>query len=250
MEGMPHLFQQRLNSELYARYRIDSQVEILALLRSLQDERSQLVLHFSNHAYIVSRVLELWQQNGRLGLDLGPDESVNEALLAVGSAVAETNLRQVSIQFELNDFRRVMLPDGPALETALPACMLRLQRRETFRVPTPVLQPISLFVPQQDRCPQDLHMRVADISAGGVGTICDATRFRPESGMVFRDCQIMLPEVGLLIADMEVRHVMPLREGNADQLQVGMRFLALPPQMASFVQRFVMQLEREWRKLR
>ncbi|HLU77026.1 MAG TPA: flagellar brake protein [Burkholderiales bacterium] len=247
---MPYLFQQRLNSELYARYRIDSQAEIIALLRSLQEERSQVVLHFSDHAYVVSRVLEVWPQQGRIALDFGPDETVNEALLAAGSAVAETNLHQVSIQFELGDFRRVMLHDGPALEAALPACMLRLQRRETFRVPTPVLEPITLFVPEQERCPLNLHLRVVDISAGGAGTVCDATQFQPEAGMVFRDCQMLLPEVGLLVADMEVRHVMPLHEGNTDQLQCGMRFLALPPPMASFVQRFVMQLEREWRKLR
>lgn len=93
-------------------------------------------------------------------------------------------------------------------------------------------------------------MRIADISTGGVGTVCDTNGFRPESGMVLRDCQIVLPEVGLLVADTEVRHVMPLREGDDTQLQCGMRFLALPPQMSNFVQRFVMHLEREWRKVR
>lgn len=250
MDGMPHLFQQRLHSELYARYRLDSQVEIIALLRSLQDERSQVVLHFSEHGYILSRVLDVEPQSGRLVLDFGPDQKANDALIAAGQAVAETNLHQVSIQFEVNAFRGVTLPDGPALEAALPECMLRLQRRETFRVPTPVVQPVTLLVPKQERCPRDVRMRIVDISAGGVGVVCDPAQFQPESGMVLRDCQIVLPDVGLLVADIEVRHVLPHRDGNKEQWQCGMRFLALPPQMASFVQRFVMQLEREWRKVR
>ena len=248
MEGMPHLFQQRLKSELYARYRLDSQVEIVSLLRSLQDARSQLVLHFSESGYILSRVLDVTPP--RLTLDLGPDKAANDALIASNQAVAETNLQQVSIQFQLSGFHRVNLPDGPALEALLPDCMLRLQRRESFRVPTPVMQPIMLFIPQQDRCPRDMRMRIADISTGGVAAVCDGNEFRPESGMVLRECQIALPEVGLLVADIEVRHVMPLREGNDSQLQCGMRFLALPPQMSNFVQRFVMQVERELRKVR
>jgi len=249
MEGMPHLFKQRLNSELYARFRIDSSVEILALLRSLKEERSQLVLHFSDNQYIASRVLDVQKQT--VTLDMGANPELNDALLAAGRTVVETHLHQVSIQFELAPLRRVVLSDGPALEAALPVCMLRLQRREAFRVPTPVRDPISLFVPKQAQCPRDVHMRVFDISTGGLGVVCDASVFQPESGTALNACQIVLPEVGLVIADVEVRHVEMINDAhNRPQAQCGMRFLTLPPHMSAFVQRFVMKLEREWRKLR
>lgn len=251
MDGMPHLFKQRLASDLYARFRIDSKIEILALFRSLQEERSQIVLHFSNSQYVASRVLAVWPDNGNLALDFGADAAANEALLAAGHAVGETHLYQVSIQFELNELRRIALSDGPALEAALPACMLRLQRREAFRVPTPVLRPINLFVPAQDHCPRDVAMRVLDISSGGLGVLCDASVFLPEAGTVLDACQLELPEVGLLVADIEIRHVEVTTDTqNKSQAQCGMRFLTLPPQMSALVQRFVMKLEREWRMLR
>ena len=250
-DGMLHLFKQRLNSDLYARFLIESKAEILGLLRALREERSQIVLHFSDNRYIASRVLEVWQQKDRVAFDFGPDAAANEALLAAGHAVAETCLRQVSIQFELNGLRRIELSDGPALETAVPDCMLRLQRREAFRVPTPTLRPITLFVPAQDHCPRDVHMRVIDISSGGIGTVCDTSVFEPQSGTVLDNCQLALPEVGLVIADIEIRHVDITTDAlNRTQAQCGMRFLTLSPQMSAFVQRFVMKLEREWRMLR
>ena len=250
-DGMLHLFKQRLNSDLYARFLIESKAEILGLLRALREERSQIVLHFSDNRYIASRVLEVWQQKDRVAFDFGPDATANEALLAAGHAVAETCLRQVSIQFELKGLRRIELSDGPALETAVPDCMLRLQRREAFRVPTPTLRPITLFVPGQDHCPRDVHMRVIDISSGGIGTVCDTSVFEPQAGTVLDNCQLALPEVGLVIADIEIRHVDITTDAfNRTQAQCGMRFLTLSPQMSAFVQRFVMKLEREWRMLR
>jgi len=251
MTGMVELFKQRLQSELYARYRIDSQVEILALLRALRDARSQIVLHFGAQSYIVSRLLELWPDKRRAALDFGPDEAANAALLRAGRAVVETQLHQISIQYEVDGFRRIELPDGPAIEAAFPSCVLRLQRREAFRVPTRITQPLHLHVPAQDNCPEEVKLRLVDISAGGIGVLVEeGSSFAPQTGMVLRGCRLDLPQVGLVVADVEVRHVIQRDSEPKPQLQCGMRFLALPPQMSNFVQRFVMQREREWRKLR
>ncbi len=250
-DASPQNFRQRLNSDLYARFRIDSRVEILALLRALHEERNQIVLNFAGDQYIASRLLAAWPQHNRIVLDFGADEAINRAIIAAGHAVAETNLHQVSVQFEVGAMRSIALADGPALEAALPDCMLRLQRREAYRVPTPVLRPITLRVPAQVHCPRDVDMRVVDISSGGLGVVCEITEFRPEAGSVLDGCLLDLPEVGLVVADIEVRHVdCNLDANNVPHAQCGLRFLSLAPHMATFIQRYVMKLEREWRMLR
>lgn len=251
MKSIVQLFQERLNSDQYAQYRIDTPVQIVALLREVQDARSQVVLHFSSSRSIASRVLDVWPQTGRMALDFGLETSANEALFAAGEAMAETNLHQVSVQFHVGGLRLIQLPDGVALEAALPPSALRIQRREAFRVPTPVLRPLILSVPAQGEWERELELRVADISSGGVSTVCEAEAFLPTAGTVLRDCRLELQDVGLVVADLEVRHVKVVTDAqNKRQTQCGMRFLNLSPQMSSFVQRYVMQLEREWRMLR
>lgn len=252
--------QPRLDAELYARFRIDSQAEILALLRALHEARCPIVLGFATERRIVSRVLAVQPQSARLVLDFGADADDNRALIATGQALAETQLQQVSVQFELDALRRIELSDGPALEAALPARALRLQRREAYRVPTPVLKPLLLRVPAQTHCRQAAQMRVLDISTGGLGTVCETAQYLPEAGTVLDGCMLELPDTGLIVADIEVRHVDRIEHGeNADgandrthgqRVQCGLRFLSLAPRMATLIQRYVLKLEREWRLLR
>lgn len=239
----------QLNADQYARFRIYSQAEILSLMRSLQEQRNAVTLYFGASGFIVSRVLAVDGSNGALYLDLGADAQMNERLLAADSLVAATSLSQVTLEFALEQPQRTQMSDGPALRAMLPDCVLRLQRRESFRVPASSLRPLLLSVPAQNTEAGEWRLRVLDVSGGGLGveSLSDAPHL--QNGMLLENCRLDLPETGQLIATVEVRHVATGTDTSGRQ-RCGLRFVDLDPQMAALMQRYVMKLEREWRALR
>lgn len=247
---MPPIARQ-LESEEYARFRIFSRAEIVALLIGLEEERGAVTLYFNNSGFIVSRVLSVDSANKTVIFDLGANPQANAQLLAAEEILAITSLHNVTLEFSLDKMQPVDLPDGPAVRTALPEYMLRLQRRENFRVPTPVLRPINIAVPGKDETSPTLLLRISDMSCGGLGVEGDANCAHLHSGLVLDNCRFDLPDVGQVVAAVEVRHVDRSEEpGGKLRIRCGLRFLTLSPQMAALVQRYVMKLERDWRALR
>lgn len=241
----------QLASEEYARFRIFSRAEIISLLVGLEDERSAVTLYFDDTNFIVSRVLSVDSANKTMTVDMGAHAQTNERMLAADEILAVTTLHNVTLEFSLSGQRVVQLSDGPALQATLPEFMLRLQRRENFRVPTPVLKPVSISVPGLKASGPKINLRVTDISCGGLGVEGEGVGLNFESGRVLDDCVFDLPEVGQVIASVEVRHVESSTDaGGKTKLRCGLRFLTLSPQMSALVQRYVMRLEREWRALR
>lgn len=247
---MPHIARQ-LASEEYARFRIFARAEIVSLLIGLEEERCPVTLYFNNSSFIVSRVLSVDSANRAVIFDLGANAEANAQLVAAEEVLALTSLNNVTLEFSLGKMQPIDLADGPAVRTALPDYMLRLQRRENFRVPTPVLRPINVAVPGKDEESPTLLLRISDISCGGLGVEGDENCAHLQSGLVLDNCRFDLPDVGQVIAAVEVRHVDRNEEpGGKLRLRFGLRFLTLSPQMAALVQRYVMKLEREWRSLR
>jgi flagellar brake protein len=241
----------QLASEEYARFRIFSRAEIVSLLVGLEDDRSPVTLYFDDTSFIVSRVLSVDSANKMVIVDMGAHAETNARLLASEEILAITTLHNVTLEFSLRGAHEVQLPDGPALRAGLPEFMLRLQRRENFRVPTPVLRPVNITVPALKADAPRINLRVTDISCGGLGVEGEGVGLTLESGRVLDDCIFDLPEVGQVVASVEVRHLESSTDSTGKtRVRCGLRFLTLSPQMSALVQRYVMRLEREWRALR
>jgi flagellar brake protein len=241
----------QLASEEYARFRIFSRAEIIGLLIGLEEERSPVTLYFNNSGFIVSRVLSVDTANKAVIMDLGANPAANAQLFAAVEVLAVTTLHNVTLEFSLGQVVALQLDDGLAARAALPEYMLRLQRRENFRVPTPVLRPVSVAIPGKDPASPTILVRITDISCGGLGVEGDENTAHLKSGMVLDNCRFDLPEVGQVVAAIEVRHVDRSTDHTGKpRSRYGLRFLTLSPQMAALVQRYVMKLERDWRALR
>lgn len=236
-----------LDEEELARFRVTSATEILGLMRALNRRRTPLTLYYGGHDnFVVSSVLDV--DTRELVLDCGAQSAANTALLAGKRVLAVAVLEHVKLEFALTDLRAVTLDDGPALQAAVPTTLLRLQRRSAFRVPTPVLNPILLQVPEQPDCPQAISPRISDISCGGVGLNCEPDTFPATTGLLLRGCRIDFPNGESLVSDIEVRHV-ESRTGldGKPLVHIGMCFHHLTAHMDAIVQRYVLELERDRR---
>lgn len=233
-----------------ANYTLASPVEIAHHLKNIA-QQGHMVTVFSNkgRTFILTRILDVDLQNGTLALDWGAEAGVNEQFLASERNVFVCSPDGVKTQFVTGQARRIDFDGRPAFEVNLPEQVIKLQRREFFRIQTPVANPIICRI--IDYPQHTLDVALFDISLGGLSFWLPApTTPGFEVGQVYYDCSLDLKPLGVLQVRLEVRHRLSVQRRNGqDAMRIGCAFQQLPTAMESLIQRYVGQLERERRAL-
>jgi c-di-GMP-binding flagellar brake protein YcgR len=239
------------NSELenWHDYRVESQREIFALLRQIA-EKHQLVrlLVQGEEDVCVTTILQVDPDEGTLVLDRSIDREQNRRILQAGRVRCETTLDKIRILFVLEDLRETDYEGGLALEASVPDTLVRLQRREYYRMETPVTNPVRVVIP----LPLELGggsevFPLADISCGGVA-ILDSKMVLGDDvvGQTFTGCRIELPVVGPVTLGLEIRNMQDLKLlNNKISRRLGCQFVDISRGNLANVQRYITQLERE-----
>jgi len=233
--------------EQLARYTLHSRAEILFLLRAIQKRKLLVNLDLSgSRQIIVTSVLAVDEVKNMLILDSARGDALNHHLMSGKGAEFITQLDGVSISFVIGPVALCEYEKMPALRIALPRSLIRLQRREHFRVPMPLANPVKCIVPstsEEDTDPITAH--IVDIGCGGVAIAESGGRLGPETGRILPGCRLLLPDTDAITTTLEVRNSAQIRLHNgAFQTRLGCMFIELPKDMAARLQRFVMDVER------
>lgn len=235
------------HDELLARYTLHSRAEILFQLRSIQKRKLLVNLDLQgSRQIIVTSVLAVNEANNTLILDSARGDALNQNLMGGKGAEFITQLDGVTISFATGPVTLCEFEKYPALRIAVPKSMVRLQRREHFRVPLPIANPVKCIVPpvsEDDRDP--ISTTIVDIGCGGVALADSSGRLGTETGRILTDCKLLLPDSDAIFTTLEVRNSAQIRLHNgAFQTRLGCKFIDLPNDMAARLQRFVMDIER------
>lgn len=234
-----------LSADAYAQYLLSDPREIAFLLRQIAAQRTLLTIYYGNSgAQCLSSVIDAPSGANYAIFDLPRDPAIRNLLLAQDELICLTQLDRVKVQFPLNGPFVEVAHDGlPALRTAIPGTLLRLQRREFYRLVPPASDDLACQIPLEGG--RLLEARVLDISGGGLAvmTQVDLDTFKP--GAEFFNCQVRLPGFGVLTTRLTVRNLFrtTLRSG-AEQLRVGCQFDPLSPAMSNAIQRYIMRAEQ------
>ncbi|WP_231879841.1 flagellar brake protein [Crenobacter luteus] len=233
-----------------SRYTLNAPVEIAHHLKTIA-QAGPMVTVFSNRGrtFILTRLLEVDAKAGVLVFDWGSNPETNRQLLESERNVFVCSPEGVKTQFVTGAAREVRHEERQAFAVDLPEQVVKLQRREYFRIQTPVAHPLVCRI--EDFPGGAVELALYDISLGGVALwlpTADAPGF--ELGQRYARCQIALPGVGVLDVALEVRHHLTVQQRNGNEAKrVGCYFLDPRPAMETLVQRYVAQLERERRAL-
>ena len=230
---------------LLARYTLHSRTEIVFLLRAIQKRKLLVNLDLpGSRQIIVTSVLGVNETQNILILDSARGDALNHELLSGKGAEFVTQLDGVSITFATGPVTLCEYEKMPALRIALPKSMIRLQRREHFRVPLPIANPIKCIVPSGDGG-DPITTHIVDIGCGGVAIAETGGRLGTETGRTLPGCKLLLPDTDAIVTSLEVRNSAQIRLHNgAFQTRLGCKFIDLPNDMAAKLQRFVMDIER------
>jgi c-di-GMP-binding flagellar brake protein YcgR len=229
------------------RFEIHSRLEIVALLRAVKQSRLAVTVYFNQGTeFVVTNVLDVNPQFEELILDLGADASANRRLLQSTRMTVVTFLDHIRLQFQSQHAEETVHERLPALRLRLPDTLLRMQRRNFYRIRAPLAKPITANFPHPAQRDRRVSLRILDLSCGGIALLAGADDPVLEIGAIIEHCSIDLPEVGMLNTVLEVRDFGKHEEGVRMGLRrYGCRFVSLPPGMPSAIQRYITKVERE-----
>ena len=234
-----------LQADDYSQYLLREPREVAFVLRQLAARRSMVTAHFGErNEFLLTTVIEVAADNKSLLLDLGREETLIANALASGQLLCVTQIDKVKVQFPLERLQRVTHEGFPALRAPLPGVLLRLQRREYYRLSAPASDTLSCQIPLADD--RRITARVIDISGGGIAVLAppDDTLLQPD--MSFRNCQLVLPEFGPITATVHVRSLFRMTQRNGqDMLRAGCQFEDLSAPMAHAIQRYILRIEQD-----
>ena len=237
-------------SDDYSKYLLHSRSEILAVLRTLIQKGSMITVYFDHgRSFLLTSVIALGDDNRQFILDVGSDSEMNRKALLADKLVFTTVVDKVKVQFSLDKLSPIQSGGRPALLAKVPEQLLRLQRREFFRLSTPVANPLKLCatITRADASVVQLELPLMDISGGGVGLTVSAEQTELlKRDDTLSDCKIMLPDEGLLVATLRVRSLVEvITRSGARFFRVGCEFIGLPPSRMTLIQRYITRVERE-----
>jgi c-di-GMP-binding flagellar brake protein YcgR len=234
--------------DAHGQYLLHSQTEIRFVLRDVLNKGCMLTVYFDmGQSFFLTSLLDV-NPNG-IVLDYGSDENVNQRALRAPRLICTTSVDRVKVQFALAGLRTVQFEGRPAFASALPAELLRLQRREYFRVSTPIAKPLCCELPIHAGEGEEsiLQLPLLDISAGGLGLMANTGQVAFfDSGRVFESCVLPLPEEAPIRLTLRVRNVFEVTNRVGSRyIRVGCEYLDVLGLPLNHIQRYITRLERE-----
>jgi c-di-GMP-binding flagellar brake protein YcgR len=247
-EDSPPLKFELMQADDYGKYLLQSRKEILFILRALQERGALITVYFNQGSDFLLTTLLAVEGEDALVFDPGSSAEMNRKALAADKLIFITSHDKVKIQFTVSRLEKTRHEGREAFRTAVPETLLRLQRREYYRLTAPVGQPLKCLIPLRlaDGSRTTVETTVIDISGGGLAVMAPPEGVEFETDHLFEDCRVELPEVGSVMAALRVRSVfeITLRSGTKVK-RCGCQFVHLPGPMLTLIQRYILRIERE-----
>jgi flagellar brake protein len=231
------------NDDEFAIYNRD---DIVMILQGLAQKHVPLSATFNaGMEVLLTEVLDVDGKAGAVYLDVNSNEEFNQDLLQSkritfnaffsGAKVMWTSTAVQSAEYEGRKAFRLVLPDR----------VQRIQRRGSFRVNTPIINPVICQIPISKT--ETLTAPLFDICVEGIGLVLPSP---PEPAIQkfaeFKNCKIEHPDLGVIVVTLYVKSIweITLKNGNKAQ-RAGLEFADISTGTQSVIQRFVHKMERQ-----
>ncbi|MHA4867396.1 flagellar brake protein [Duganella sp. PWIR1] len=228
-------------------FEVESKREIFSLLRGI-GEKNQLIrmLIQGESDVCVTSILDVDEAANVVYLDCSIDQEQNKRILASRRLSFETTLDKVRILFAADQIEPAVYEGNPAFMIAIPPTLIRLQRREYYRISTPVSNPVRVQIALPAELGGPTTFPLADISCGGIAILDNKMILGEAVGKNYAECRIDLPEIGQVTTSLQVRNSLDLTLlNNKTNRRLGCEFVGISRGNLAYVQRYITKLERE-----
>ncbi|MBS4099128.1 MAG: flagellar brake protein [Sulfuricella sp.] len=232
-----------------SKYLVESSKEVAYILRAIMQRGERITAHFNQgDDMMLTSIIEVDADSEEVILDYGANEALNRKILEVHRVIFITSQDKVRVQFLATRVEKVNFEGRPAFRISLPDSLIKLQRREYFRLATPITKPLICSIPLEEG--KKLDISVADISIGGIGIVNPPANFTFDPGTSYQGCHFTLPDIGTIVTTLQIRNAFEVTlKSGLHTWRAGCMFINLPGTMQSMIQRYIIKLERERRAL-
>lgn len=234
----------------FGQFILSSRQEIIFYLRLLAKQRSIVTIYInSGQDFFLSSIVAIDETKSQVILDPSSDPENNALALSARQITLLAKLDRVEMQLRLKGVVASMLQGQSTLVAAFPEAMLRLQRREFFRLEPPLATPLhcKLSTHHGEGQNRTVELTLSDISGGGIsliGPLEMAADFSRDS--LFQDCRLEIPGEGVIQVNLRVRKVIEISARSGEHsLRIGCEFVNLPSSRLTFIERYITRIERE-----
>lgn len=220
--------------------------EILSVLRDIVAHRNRVALYYNDDNSLVLTLLLAADESG-LWVDAAASPQDNRHVERSSRIVFVSTHNQAKVQWVSSETAQGMFEGSPAFYLPLPRKLLRLQRRDFYRLLTRepnALKCVLHPVPAQENVSH--AVTVMDISIGGLALVCEENGAELQPGSVYPNCEIELPDVGTLNATIEVKNTFAVTARNGEiKRRAGCVFVKPDSNTTMLLQRYVAQMQQQ-----
>ncbi len=238
--------------EKWRDYEVKSRREVVALLHQIGEKHQLVRMLVRGEADVcVTTLLAVDPVTHTMVLDRSIERMQNERILEAGTLRCDTSLDKIRILFTAANLRPTLFEGKAALCADIPASLIRLQRRQFYRMETPVSNPVRAILPlplepAAETGAASAAFPLHDISCGGIAIFDSTFQLDNTIGVRFPNCRIELPEIDPVTVALEVRYSQDLTLlNNKSKRRIGLQFADISRGDAASVQRYITRLERE-----
>jgi len=237
-------------AEIEARFHLAGTLPVAFMLAGLAKDNEQFSVSFqAGREMFLTTLLAVQPEKNLFIFDCSGSAETNRRLLASERNVFVARPAGIHIQFATGPVAALIYAGGQAFSAALPGYIVRLQRREFFRIAAPRAKPLQFFgrLPEGSLLKQSAH----DISVAGIGLTTASLPDGLVAGQMLKDCRFSLPEDERdLSFSATLSHLSELEARSGErQWRLGLRFNKLPMADQNRIQRYICRLERERHEL-
>jgi c-di-GMP-binding flagellar brake protein YcgR len=230
-----------------SRFLVRSPTQIAQILSSIADDREIVTAYFNRgRHFVLTAILDVDVPNREVVIDRGGDEAINAKLLESDRIVLVSTHEKVKVQFSVRRVREVEHEGRPAFAITLPPELLKLQRREFFRVRTSPGEPVRVRLPVGPS--EIIELQALDVSIGGLSAFVRLPAGQGAIGSRFPGGTLQVGTGSSFPVELELRNVNDVRLRNGvDSTRAGFMFIDLPEAAQQQIQRYLMRVERDRR---
>ena len=233
----------------YSKYEVTANEEVLVMLRGLQKNGASITAYLNDgQDFLLTSLLAVDDANGKLLLALDRNRALNRRAQFCSKLVCLSAQGKIKMQFVLDGVSLVRFGEGNAFQGNLPVSLIRLQRRDYYRLTVPKGKPLicTIPVPQADGSLREYEANILNISGRGLTLTVPPEDIDFAIDQEFPACRIELPSGDKIVTTLQIRSIyLSNLSGGRTSKRAGCQFLKLPSQMQKLLLHYILKVESE-----
>jgi len=230
------------------KYDRTSRNEALSILRGMCESGSLITFHFNGgYEFLLTSLRAISPDGKSMIFEGGSNPQMYRKLLQASNIQCISSRERIKIRFQLPSVQPIQHDGRPGFAAEVPEFLLRLQRREHYRLPIPLANSVRAAVPvlRPDGALKKAPAVVFDLSLSGICLIVSPEEANLQIGDECTGAAISLPEIGALAFDFKVCNSIDITSSSGKILRrLGCEFVNPAAALTKAVQSYVLNSQQ------